>query len=256
MSTLFHMSLISQLELKLAHNFWFLPPDIHERQRFIASLVKPGQKILDVGGEQRILGEVAQASDYYTINVADEGNQTPAHLQRTTKDLYYDGKHLPFKDKEFDVVVCVDVLEHVPKPQRTALIKEMRRVAKYQLICSAPFGTDEHITAEKKLYQHLIDQKKEAAFLKEHIERGLPTPDEVEQWRTTFDGKTYFSGDFRWSNKMYTFHNSEVRIPGLNHLYFFFKLAVYAACNLILYPFIVGKKQYTAFSNRFYLVLS
>ncbi|MCH2232320.1 MAG: class I SAM-dependent methyltransferase [Crocinitomicaceae bacterium] len=41
---------------------------------------------------------------------------------------YYDGGVFPFKDNEFDYVICSHVLEHVPDP--IAFCKELQRVAK------------------------------------------------------------------------------------------------------------------------------
>lgn len=247
------MKTLQKIEQYLVHHFWFLPPDIHERQRFIASLVKPGQKVLDVGGEQRILGEVTQASDFYTINVDTSSNQTPKSQKRTEKDLLYDGKKLPFEDKAFDVVVCIDVLEHVPPSLRRDLIAEMLRVTKKQLICSAPFGTPEHQKAEVKLYNHLKEEGKEIDFLKEHIEFGLPKAAEVQAWADEFGGRILYAGSFPLSNKLFSLHAYEFSSPLLNHLFFFFKSFLYLACNLFLYPFLVGKNNYSATTNRFYV---
>lgn len=42
--------------------------------------------------------------------------------------IYYDGDTFPFKDKEFDYVICSHVLEHVPDPEM--FISEITRVGK------------------------------------------------------------------------------------------------------------------------------
>ena len=38
------------------------------------------------------------------------------------------GYQLPFADQRFDCVTCIEVIEHVPAPQRPLLLAEMRRV--------------------------------------------------------------------------------------------------------------------------------
>lgn len=43
---------------------------------------------------------------------------------------YYDGSKFPFKDNEFDYVVCSQVLEHVPTNEFANFIKEIERMAK------------------------------------------------------------------------------------------------------------------------------
>lgn len=48
-----------------------------------------------------------------------------------SKPVYYhDGRQFPFQDKEFDYVICAQVLEHVPADELANFIKEMERVAK------------------------------------------------------------------------------------------------------------------------------
>lgn len=42
--------------------------------------------------------------------------------------VHADGENLPFKDKEFDYVICNQVLEHVEHPE--AFIKELCRIAR------------------------------------------------------------------------------------------------------------------------------
>jgi len=43
---------------------------------------------------------------------------------------YYDGSEFPFKDNEFDYVICSQVLEHIPPNGFADFIKEIERVAK------------------------------------------------------------------------------------------------------------------------------
>ena len=48
----------------------------------------------------------------------------------------YDGEHIPFTDGEFDLVTCVDVIEHVPDYGN--LLREMVRVARRMVLLSTP----------------------------------------------------------------------------------------------------------------------
>jgi len=43
---------------------------------------------------------------------------------------YYDGSKFPFKDNEFDYVICSQVLEHIPVDKFVRFVKEIERVSK------------------------------------------------------------------------------------------------------------------------------
>jgi SAM-dependent methyltransferase len=55
-------------------------------------------------------------------------NYVTADLESPLADIKLDVQHMPFADKEFDVVICNHVLEHVPDDQLA--IKEVFRVLK------------------------------------------------------------------------------------------------------------------------------
>jgi len=64
--------------------------------------------------------------------------------QQTAKYDYVllgDVDHLPFLDKEFDLVIAFEIIEHVYKDQVIASLKEWQRVGKY-LVFSTPFEKD------------------------------------------------------------------------------------------------------------------
>ena len=46
--------------------------------------------------------------------------------------------NMPFDDKQFDVVVCGEVLEHLPFTDFLGALKEIRRVARHKVILSLP----------------------------------------------------------------------------------------------------------------------
>ena len=59
-------------------------------------------------------------------------NQT----QKLNDVLHYNGINIPFFDREFDIVTCIDVLEHVPN--YIGLIEEMIRVSDRFVVISTP----------------------------------------------------------------------------------------------------------------------
>jgi ubiquinone/menaquinone biosynthesis C-methylase UbiE len=82
------------------------------------------------------------------------------HRQIETIELY-DGYNLPFPDKSFDVVTCIEVLEHVEDYSR--FIKELTRVAKRLVFLATPnqipLNTDSN--GKPKNFWHLREWTKD-----------------------------------------------------------------------------------------------
>ena len=92
--------------------------------------ITPSDKVLEVGPGVAPY----QRSDVLLDKSFDEhdayeqrGGQVQIHY---TKPLcYYDGKTFPFKDREFDYVICGQVLEHIPVQDLHQFLSELQRVA-------------------------------------------------------------------------------------------------------------------------------
>ena len=50
-----------------------------------------------------------------------------------------DGRNLPFKDNSFDLVCCLDVLEHIEEADREGLLQELCRVSRDVVLLANPF---------------------------------------------------------------------------------------------------------------------
>lgn len=88
---------------------------------------------------------------------------------------------LPFKDGSMDVVVCVDVLEHIPECDRTRVLSEMIRVARKELILAFPCGPAAH-RVEKRLEETYERRNRSPhPYLHEHLKYGLPEADLLDQ---------------------------------------------------------------------------
>lgn len=86
---------------------------------------------------------------------------------------------LPFRRNSYDVVVCVDVLEHLPRQNRQKAIYEMLRVAKKLTVIVVPVGDLSQAQDREldSLWRQIFGRENQ--FLAEHVENGLPTQDQI-----------------------------------------------------------------------------
>jgi SAM-dependent methyltransferase len=155
-----------------------LPFDMYQRydqcRAAVARLESPTARILDVGG---ILGggggHLATTGDFFPaapppVTIDVRACDHPDHRAIT-------GPRLPFADGSFEVVLCQDVLEHLPPADRNTLQDELARVARRFVLLAAPFATP-GVAAADALLLALIRARHEYthAFLAEHLAHGHP----------------------------------------------------------------------------------
>jgi SAM-dependent methyltransferase len=129
--------------------------DLNERQRieWVESVLKTipaGRRLLDAGaGEQRYrrfcshLDYVAQDFGQYDGSGDSRGLQTGT-WDASGVDIVSDITAIPRASSSFDVVLCTEVLEHVPDPLKA--LDEFARLLRPggKLIMTAPFGSLVH----------------------------------------------------------------------------------------------------------------
>ncbi len=121
--------------------------------------LKPGFKVLDAGcGGGRHLSEAYRARGVSVVGI-DLNRDDALKAHNTTKIMRHEGEHgggaslvmvsdvtrLPFKDASFDLVICSEVLEHIPDHRQA--IAEVIRVLKpgRSLVVSVPRYLPERI---------------------------------------------------------------------------------------------------------------
>lgn len=99
------------------------------RKALAAAGLRPGERVLDVGAKWGGLGRWIRSLDLqveYTGLELSEENVTRAAGLGFDVRLADVSEPLPVGDAEFDCAVCLELLEHLPKP--IALLGELRRV--------------------------------------------------------------------------------------------------------------------------------
>jgi len=155
-----------------------LPFDMYQRYAQCAAVLArlPGRAptILDVGG---VLGgaggHLASTGDFFPaapppVSTDVRASDHPDHRAVAPG-------RLPFADASFDVVLCLDVLEHVAVDDRRALLDELARVTRRFVLLAAPFATPGVADADRLLFA-LIQARHGYAhqFLREHLSHGHP----------------------------------------------------------------------------------
>jgi Methyltransferase domain len=137
-----------------------------------------GETLLEVGsgseGIARFAGDRWRITvcdrdftDYGAVEVPDDG------LRRIEGDV----TDLPFGDGEFDVVVALDLLEHLPAEMRPLALAELARVSRSRLVAGCPCG-DHALRADRWLNRYYALQPRATPpWLVEHMDNGFPSPD-------------------------------------------------------------------------------
>jgi SAM-dependent methyltransferase len=176
----------------------FIPVQLEAYLLAAGKHVAPGDKVLDIGfglGYGLIAlginaGEVSGLDVDPTVLAYVKSLLEGKHPKLKSLGLY-DGYDTKFPDGSFDVVTCVDCLEHVEDYHR--LLKELLRVSRKGVFISTPNRRPEHTNSDgtPKNYWHLREWNHEE--LKEIMEKHGPV-----EW-TFLDGP--FSGPFRRADR-------------------------------------------------------
>ena len=135
----------------------------------VRALLPDGGTVLDVGsGKPRLLGRFLPG---VTVTYVDPGLEEDADdaIQGDVFATQLDGA-------EFDVVTCVDTLEHVPPDVRDRFLDRLQSLARRGLVLAAPFAdgggaasVDDHVNRVFEAHTG-----RDYPWLHEHQEYGLP----------------------------------------------------------------------------------
>lgn len=154
--------------------------DIATRYLPIIEIIRQGKNknpsILEVGSGD------AGITIYYPSPITGVDINFSKNVSPLLRPKIIKGTGLPFKKCEFDYVVSVDMLEHLPPKNREESLAEMMRVARQEVILVVPTGEDAEKQDRKlhKLYAKI--HGKPYHFLQDHVKNGLPTVEEIKTY--------------------------------------------------------------------------
>ncbi len=98
-------------------------------------------RVLDVGAGEAPWCSLMPGADYFGVDIDAAGE---FGMGRNPRITYYDGHVLPFADENFDHVLLVEVLEHVPDP--ATFLTELKRVLRSggTLVLTVPWSARLH----------------------------------------------------------------------------------------------------------------
>jgi len=88
---------------------------------------------------------------------------------------------LPFPDGSFPIVVCSDVIEHIPPSQRPGFLRELLRVARSKVILAFPSGDAAQSVDRWLAGLYRFCRLPPPAWLQEHERWPLPSAQELER---------------------------------------------------------------------------
>lgn len=122
-----------------------------QRDRWVARMaasVPAGARVLDVGAGEARYRSLFEHCEYKTQDFGQYGGNTSGLLAEgwhyAPLDYVCDAADIPVPDASFDVVLCTEVLEHVPEPIR--VVREIARILRPggRAFVSAPLGSGLH----------------------------------------------------------------------------------------------------------------
>ena len=109
-----------------------------------ASAVPRGTRVLDVGAGSAPYRSLFDGCDYKTQDFSQLRPEQLRFGSYTPIDLVSEADDIPVPDGSFEVIICTEVLEHVPEPIR--VLREFGRILAPggRLILTAPLGSGIH----------------------------------------------------------------------------------------------------------------
>ncbi len=111
----------------------------HKRFKGTFDVLPETSTVLEIGfNDMRMTRLLAECYDVYGIDLPRSVDKK-VQSEHDLKLSYASIESLPFSDNSFDMVVCAEVLEHLPGSVLEKGVKELARVARHWVFVSVPY---------------------------------------------------------------------------------------------------------------------
>jgi len=171
------------LKVKILNDLKYISFDQYQRYSWALKLIKLKSSdkkldILEIGAFNcRYLHELLPEHEvkYLDVEIPEEYQNNPDYMKA-------DASRSGLLDKSYDIIIALDVYEHIHKNDRELFVSELLRIARKLVVFCAPFNSDKVSESENRLNSwYKILFKQDHRWLKEHIDIGLPELNEVIQ---------------------------------------------------------------------------
>lgn len=133
-----------------------------------------GGTLLDVGSGSMGISALLSGWEVTSVDADFADYGAPTTGASVANRLIGDVRALPFDDRQFDVVVAIDLLEHVPPEDRDQAVSEICRVAGTRAVVACPTGADA-LAGDRRIATRLTAAGRTVpGWLSEHLENKLP----------------------------------------------------------------------------------
>lgn len=156
-----------------------IPVDQYQRYRMAAEIVnavrgeRRALKILEVGGYPPQLDAFLPDDEIMITDIVSATEIPVGHGSYAKADAL----NLHFDDKSFDIIISLDVLEHIEPAHREKFVTEQIRIAGDYIVLAAPFNDGKGVVSREELLLFEFIEETHGynhKYFEEHLKYGLP----------------------------------------------------------------------------------
>jgi len=160
----------------------YRPHDWQRIEHALSLIPETCQSVLDVGtGPGALLNHLTLEGNIPIVTGIDLREYSKFYQIAEILDWRrMDVRSLTFADRAYDVVICMEVLEHLEPTDFSLALSELRRVAKRRLIATVPFN--EPLPLPKYHKQRFDEQRVRSSFPGAHVSLLRRSPSSDWYW--------------------------------------------------------------------------